>query len=323
MTGPSPSPAPELWCRGCRRAGVRRLDHAERAWLADLRARHLRRVASALALFPAIVAAMGAVLVGAGTPAGPLVTALAGVVLVVALLLVLPVCILLVRDHLGEFRRAGRDLAGGDAWWFEPPAWPDAPDGAERAAFGLLPHLRRVVDLGTTTLLAAREDVIETEPQSEPGWYAPLSLEVAGPGPDPGLRQRTLAPRERAELARASARLRWPTPHTWLTLAVMTAALSLILQQPASGRYGTAWLVLKVAGWIYLGTRVARRYLRGVRLAGSMRRDLEAGLVVHAPGARGPGEEFLPFSRLMWRSGGAPAGWRDRRHAARRLAASL
>ena len=68
------------------------------------------------------------------------------------------------------------------------------------------------------------------------------------------------------------------------------------------------------------------RLARDLRLAGTLRRDANAGqaVIIRGPtegenqGALGPPVEYLAVSGILWTHGGQPAGWRGTptRHAA-------
>lgn len=331
-----------LWCGGCRRTGVRRLTPEERAWIERLRARNLRLAALGLGIVPAGAAVAFALLVYAPDRSG-LWSAIGMTADLYVILLGIPVSILMVRDAVNAYRQFGRDLAGGDAWCFEPPA-PAARDAAETgppaggaaagtgpldpdagpAAFAVLPHSRRLVDPSGGRREPPRADVIETDSQAANGWYAPLSLEVRGPGPVPEFRQRALSGTERAELARLARSLQWPGPGTVLGAAGLVVVVWAFV---AGGRTGgprpPLLEFLSAALWTALCVHALFRYGLCLRLAARIRRDVAAGVVVHEPGRGGAGTEFLPFSLLRWKEGGAPADWRDRRTAARRLRAGL
>ena len=324
MTDLQATPPAELWSLGCRRSGSRPLMESERAWLERHRQGLGLRALLGMFVVPAglgLTAIAFAVESFPGMPTDA-IDLVGGMLVFFTVLLGIPVSLLLVHDALRERRRIGADLKAGEAWEFAPLD-AAAPEGARAAAvFAVAPNWGRVVDPGQ--LAATAVDVIETAPQHALGLYAPLSLRFSAPEPRPPLGQRTLAPEERQELQRAAHGLLLPRLDTvvgLLALALVAAtAVAWWHGDNATREFGGFLGILVTSA---LGVLTILRQVRSMRLSARIRRDLEAGVVVYEPAADRPGTEFLPFSRLNWRHGGAPAPWRDRRDVVQRLRAGL
>jgi hypothetical protein len=327
------SGGPDLWCRGCVRVGARELADAERAWIKRLRGAHRARAALGFVIVPAALA----VCVGLGTllPQGPSGSAgiVAGTALFVTLLLGVPVSILLVRDHLAASRKLEEDLEHGSAWIFESSAPAAAEIGAdddetghEPVAFALLPQSRRLVDPHDATPRVACEDVIEVEPHTGPGLYAPCAYAVVRHPPGLRLEQRPLSAAERDELRRVARGLLVPTIGTVIALAGFIAIASLVLFVRPSSMTGSRGFVgdsISTVLWLLVSGRILIRYWRCVRMGHRLRGDLTVGIVLRAAGDQDPDSEFLPISRLLWRTAGAPIQWRDRNRGVKRLRSVL
>jgi hypothetical protein len=334
---------PDLWCRGCVRKGARDLADTERTWIQRLRRAHRARVAFGLVIVPAaLMICIGLASLLPPGPGGP-ADVVAGTALFVTLLLGVPVSILLVRDHLTAARRLDRDLESGSAWIFESTASvarSDATDGddahREAVSFALLPGSRRLIDPRDLAPRTTREDVIEVEPHTGAGFYVPCAYAVVSHPPGLRLEQRGLSGAEREELERVAGALLMPTLGTMIALGGFIAIVTMVVAVRPSAALGTRAFVgdsISTVLWILVTGRILVRYWRCIRLASHLRGDLAVGIVLRAAGDQDSGtsspsagdvaSEFLPVSRLLWRTAGAPIGWRDRREAAKRLRLSL
>ncbi|HEY2954027.1 MAG TPA: hypothetical protein VGK89_02115 [Candidatus Eisenbacteria bacterium] len=312
--------------------GSRPLTDPERAWIAHLRAVHQKRVALGFAIIPASFAIALALREWGPHRPDEVSTLAVGVLAFATILLGVPLSILLVRDQFAAERNLGRDLTGGSAWLFEPPAdmAPAIADAETPArvgiAFALLPRSQRIVDPADRSPRARREDVIEVEPHSGSGLYAPLSLEVTRATPGLRFHQRPLSAPERLELERIGRRLAAPRVSTAIAAVALVWLVSLAAANhaPAEGDPppGVAEAALTVLGGLICARRLVRD-ARSLVLARRIRQDLDVGLIVRADRESEGGSEFLPISRLLWRLGSAPAGWRDRGHGAERLRRDL
>jgi hypothetical protein len=339
----------EYWCHGCRRVGERALTLEEREWIDALRRGHLRRLLLGIVLLPATTALIALCLTL--VPESTAGTWVIGIAAFATLGIVLPVSIALIRDHAVARGRLRRDLALGLAWVFEAPseamdamrgglrlvARPDErssavggePDAPQSAAaeipidFALLEWSRRVIRLSDLSLNIAPADVIEVEPHRGSRFYAPLSLEVISPTPDTNFGQRALSPSERAELARVSRRLMIPAFGTLIAIALLVLIVAMLKRLRPELQHAPMADFLSTGVAIALCIRSLVRHVRGMKLANRIREDLRLGLVVHVVQATRPSQEFLPASRLLWRSAGAPALWRDHRRAVARLRSGL
>ena len=334
MTERPLSPEIETWCRGCRLVGRRPLTEAERTWALRLRKRHgVRAVLGAVALPAALFVGLNPVLSRADSGAGDSSLFWSYAILLIAV----PVSILFVRDHWQAARRLAQDLGAGGALLFEPPedvapalAWSDETSGEERPAptvmpFGLLEHSRRVVDLEDIAPHVVSEDVVEVDSHAGAGLYAPLYLSVEGPTDGLRLHQRALSSPERHELEGLNRRLGAPRLSTLLAAAVLVWLFSMAATVRTPVRRSPLEFgdVFSAIVGILVCARVLVRDARSIVLASRIRHDLMVGLVVRADSESGGGSEFLPVSRLVWRRGGAPAGWRDRGRGADRLRQGL
>jgi hypothetical protein len=321
--------AHETWCRGCRLAGRRPLSDAERAWARRLRIGHAWRAAVGVVVAPFSLYVGSAPVVSGNEPSlGDPAVFFAFAILLIAL----PVSILFVRDHVVALRRLDQDLKDGGVLLFEPPVDPaqagdesDETAALSPASFALLELSRRIVDLANRDPRVDPEDVVEVDAHIGGSLYAPLYLPVEGPS-GTRLRQRALSGPERNELEGLGRRLGTPRFSTVVAAAVLVWLFTLVatprppLRRVSPLDFGDVFSTLV---GIFICVRMLVRDARSIVLAGRIQKDLMVGLVVKNESESGANSEYLPVSRLLWRLGGAPAGWRDRGRGADRLRQGL
>jgi hypothetical protein len=318
----------ERWCRGCRCVGSRALSDDERAWMRRLRIAHLRWTALGMMIAPTAMA-VGVAVVGLfPQPFAQPAQIAFSVWMMYSILLGIPLTIIVTRDHLSASNRLGADLRAGIVWQFEQPHAPSADETTreepEPRRFALLPATLRIVSVGDLVPRTEQEIMSEVDPPTGSGLDAPLSLEIVPVRSDLRFRQRALSRPERAELERVSRRLVLPRLSTVVAIVGFAGMIAIVFgTHRAPGTPDTVSGLLSIVMTFAVCGMVLARYARAVWLSQRIRFDLRSGLVVRVETGPSSGTEFLPFSRLIWRAGGAPALWRDRGSAVERLRRSL
>jgi len=330
----------ERWCAGLISVGTAPIDEVERAELSRSARAHLvvclwvGLAATALVGWPFLLS-------GTFWDSSNLTTRLASAAMFVSWLLGLPVAGMLVFDHARRYLRHLRELLGGEVEVFEGAldggrldpeqrvllkgsAFTATPDGGQRL---------RVLPLSLTARFHARRGIVRWRAvrvrtvAAAPAYELRVAIPRESIGVDDPrveiLRRRMTADERREVLVRV-ARLRAAWKMLLLQALMGLILYAAIFRVVADHATAAILAVVGLAAWMVYRVR---RPVDAMMLAGRLKRDAEAGLVLthrrraarranaEAEGVEVDGSwvdvEFLPVSSLSWTVRGRPARWRD------------
>jgi hypothetical protein len=338
------------WCAGMPLAMRRPLDEGERRRLGD-EARRLRWRGWGVVLLYPVLAAAFALAAARSHEFSPLSQGILAVGAILLFALCLPVQILVARDAFARSRGLSQDRRCGFIKRYAGEL--DARAGADQTL--LLLRRARLIPADSSgewsiEVLPASRRVWRVRDRSVAGWIVARAVEVADTPEvaaiaaqwlEPAGRignatllggQRELSGAEREELCRYARRL-WLRPLPWaigLTLWLSMPVAVLIVEGNLHSRGDWIRFALLALATLWMDAA----FLRGLWVAGRLRRDAAAGHVMilrpepggppppegeawpPATGAAGPDAEepvtleVLPFSHWLWTEDSRPASWR-------------